>query len=421
MTKPSFDILLLSAFLDLRRFKSCINSVPTEALAPPTKTFLGYIAAYSKTYPDATEVDLEALKTLIALRAKGASTEQLAVVNRQLDLLKRPVDQRLLDGVVERLVELDAAGRVGSVIARYNAGDEVDLLQELSITVDAAKKQFNNSTTEFINEGIHSILEEEAQDVGIKFQLPTLQRCVKGLTGGMNVAFAGRVGQGKSSFMSSFVVHAAKQSAKLCGERPILYLINEGNARRVKPRLYSAALGLAAKEMWAIDPEELDRMYCEAIGHNDPNFIMLKQANGMTLQQVQALVEQTQPFLLLTDMTSHFGGVKAEKEYQKLEQLFIGFRDIAIENDLIHFGTLQLSFEGCDTLTPPITAVKDSKIGLQGALDLMLTMGSLDDPQFESIRGLNVVKTKVPMQGADAHPHFTVQFDPLRNHWEEVE
>ncbi|UVN13552.1 DNA helicase [Pseudomonas phage vB_PaeP_FBPa18] len=90
---------------------------------------------------------------------------------------------------------------------------------------------------------------------------------MKGLHAGASVLVAAPPDAGKTSFMAWIAVHIAPQLKRYFDPgRPILWLNNEGKGRRIKPRLYSAALGMTVGEILALDPEEVRRMYAEKIG-----------------------------------------------------------------------------------------------------------------------------------------------------------
>ena len=75
---------------------------------------------------------------------------------------------------------------------------------------------------------------------------------------------------------------------------------------------------------------------------------------------------------------------------------------------------MQLSVEGYDMLYPPLTAMKQSKIGVQGALDLCIMMGRLDPstrPDMLDVRGISTPKNKLGKSGSQSYLQFQVEFN----------
>lgn len=65
-------------------------------------------------------------------------------------------------------------------------------------------------------------------------------------------------------------------------------------------------------------------------------------------------------------------------------------------------------------LYPPYSALKDSKTGIQGATDLILMMGALDNPEAQSLRGLSTPKNKFCPPGKKSYAQGEVYFDGTR-------
>jgi len=102
------------------------------------------------------------------------------------------------------------------------------------------------------------------------------------------------------------------------------------------------------------------------------------------------------------------GGNKTDE----VEEKWIQLREMAVRHDFIHFGTIQVSAQdGDNVLYPPYGALKDSKTGVQGAADVILMMGALNDPKMQSLRGLSTPKNKFALPGKQSHVQGEVYFD----------
>ena len=63
-------------------------------------------------------------------------------------------------------------------------------------------------------------------------------------------------------------------------------------------------------------------------------------------------------------------------------------------------------------LYPGYGALKDSKTSVQGAVDIMLMMGKLNDPSMAGLRGISTVKNKFNLPGKPETVQGDVIFVP---------
>lgn len=193
------DRLILRALGDRARFRQLRHLVPESMLTQESRVMLQWYDVYFNTYPEHPHVQSDALKALIRLRAGEASPDSVAVTLALADQLKEFVDDQAVRGVIRTLTELDFAGRAGTVLARYGEGAEVDVVYELDALAREAKRAVQNSRSEeWIQTSVDEILEDIADDVGIKWRrIPVLYNSVGALQGGVSVAIAARPDKGK--------------------------------------------------------------------------------------------------------------------------------------------------------------------------------------------------------------------------------
>ena len=155
--------------------------------------------------------------------------------------------------------------------------------------------------------------------------------------------------------------------------------------------------------------------YLEKVGRADR--IRIKAAHSLTMAQISTLMEEMRPAVIIIDMVANIRGGTMESEHQNLEAKWQELRILGCENDCAVIGTMQLSLEGYNLLFPPLTAMKQSKIGVQGALDLAIMMGCLDrneQPHMQNIRGISTPKNKMALSGKESLLQFEVAFEPGR-------
>ncbi len=324
-----------------------------------------------------------------------------------------------LQGVLAQLHELDLSGRAGALIASYNNGDDVDLAYELQrMSADTVRSKGQSSPDTYIDTSIDDLLKEVSNDSGIKFRrLTILRESILGLQGGATIALGARPDKGKTSFIADVITDFAPQCVHFFGvHRPILWLCNEGSGKRIVPRIYQAALGKDLDEIITLsNAGDLGRAYEKVIGA-PASYIRVKDAHGMSLAQIEQVVESMNPCVVVFDMVANvrLGKANAGNKADEVEQLWQGVREMAVLKDFIALGTVQVSVEGDNQLFPSYTALKDSKTAVQGATDIIIMLGSLNNPDAAALRGVSTPKNKFGMPKKQSYVQAEVYFDASR-------
>ena len=411
------DRLVMAALADQQRYKRLIDAVPKSMMAGETNTMLAWYNLYFKNYPTRKHINWDELISLVRLRSTTATAEQLAVTLHMVDSLRKPVDPEALAGTLAQLYELDFAGRAGAVLAQYNNGEEVDVAFEIGrLAKDATKARGATAPDTYIDTPIGELLAAVSEDKGLKFRrISALREGVLGMQGGASVLIAARPDKGKTSFIADTITDMAPQCVEHFGaDRPVLWLCNEGDGRRIIPRIYQAALGKNLYEITSMsNAGTLVKAYCEAI--NGPsNYIRVKNAHGMSLAAIEQVIESMNPCLVIFDMAAHIklgknqgGGNKADE----VEAIWVGIREMAVIHDFVAMGTCQISAEGNDMLYPSYSALKDSKTAAQGAVDVMIMLGSLENPAAAGLRGVSTPKNKFGVPGRPSEVRTEVAFE----------
>lgn len=414
------DMLLLCALASKQRYRSLMHVVPQGMISQDTQVALAWFGAYFNAFPEREHVIVDELVSLVRLRSGNASQEQVAVTIHLIEHLRRPVDEAGLRGILGQLHELDLSGRAGALIAKYNAGDEIDLAYELNkISAQAVRCMAQSAPDDYIDTPIHELLAEIDSDQGIKFRrLALLRDNIAGLQGGASIAIAARPDKGKTSLIAATITDFAPQLPAVFGEgRPILWLNNEGSGKRIIPRVYQAALQLDLNDIIKLSNcGELVPKYTAAVGGTS-DIIRVKDMHGASLAQVEQVIESTRPAVVVFDMIANFrlsGAANGSNKADAVEQMWQEVREIAVRHDFIALSTVQISQEGGNQLYPPYSALKDSKTGIQGATDVILMMGSLDNPDAQTIRGLSTPKNKFAVAGKQSYVMGECYFDGAR-------
>lgn len=416
------DLNILAAMMDRRRFKNLAHAVPTQMVSPETTGMMQWFKAYWSAFPDRTEIDPDELVSLIRLRTKGTDAEQVALTVALAEQLKKPVPEDAIRSISSTLHELDFAGRMGALLAQYNDGQDVDLtFDTLMLAKEVRRSITDGDKPQWADAPILQYLEEDSDEGGIMLDfIPEIGRSIKGLQPGDNIAVAAPTDKGKTSLLCRIAVRSAEQAKTLYLGRPLLYLVNEGTAKKIVNRMYQTATGLSRRDMLAAaQAGTLEQAYCKVVGARDA--IRVVAIHGKNMAQVARIIEQHNPYAVITDMTGRIRAMSNKgggmNDISQLEEVWDGMRELAAIYDFWHLGTVQVSAEGFNMLFPPISAMQNSKTGIQTTLDLCLMMGALQAPEWAKTRGLSTPKNKLARSGCESSLQLQVGFEPETNVW----
>lgn len=412
------DALICKALCSRKQFKRLREHIPASMLAPDTVALLSWIALYWNTFTERDEVDWDGMNSMINLRKGDMTPQDLSTLRALMKQVQAVPDSDTIS-TLRMVSELAYSGEVAALTKRYQDGDEVDFAAEMKLLQrkysDATLVQ--DSLMQWENRDVDSILESNDETGGLHFNLfPQLRTGIRGARGGDCIAVAAPVDAGKTSLLSCIAVDFAEQMVaqpEVYGARPILWLVNESLASRTVPRIYQAATGWTLAQIREKHKAgEFVPAYLKKVGRTDQ--IRVKDAHSISMAQIATLLEEMKPAVLVVDMPANIRGGTAETEHQNLEAKWAELRILGCEHDCIIIGTMQMSAEGYGQLYPPMTALKQSKIGVQGTLDLLIMMGRLDQqdqPTMSNIRGISTPKNKMPLSGAPSLHQFETEFN----------
>lgn len=410
------DLNILAALSNKNRYKSLVSAVPQGMVSAETGVMLQWFNLYFNTFPERQGIDHDELTSLVRLRSEGSSAESVAITLHMVEKLRQPIREDAISGILSTLHELDLAGRAGSLIARYNNGEEVDLAHELArISTETVRTKGQSDPASWCDTDINEILKAVANDAGIKFRrIAVLRENIAGLQGGASIAIGARPDKGKTSLIADVITDWSPQCVEFFGaDRPILWLCNEGTSARIVPRIYQAALGKNLDDIIALsNAGTLQAEYTRAIGAKS-DYIRVKDAHGMSMAQIEQVVDSMRPCVVIFDMLANvrLGRSAGANKADEVEALWQGVREMAVLKDFIAASTVQVSVEGDNNLYPSYTALKDSKTGIQGATDIILMLGSLNNPDAQTIRGISTPKNKFAVAGKKSYVQGDLYFD----------
>jgi replicative DNA helicase len=268
---------------------------------------------------------------------------------------------------------------------------------------------------------IDRILDVEEHDIGFTFRQACLNRSIKAIRPGDFVGLCAQVDSGKTTLAADMMTFMAAQVDKLFPgeERSILWLCNEGPGDNIVLRCFQSAGGWTIEDMSRIRKEKgiegLRDEYRKALGGR-AGVLRVFEIHGRDSAYVEGLMRRYKPAIVLFDMLDNVAfsgqtndaGVRTD---QILEAKYQWARLLGVKYNCAVFATSQLSVDGFNNPYPEQHMLKDSKIGKQGAMDVMITSGVSPDPNLARSRFLGAPKNKRVRSGQAKSPRAEVIFD----------
>jgi replicative DNA helicase len=225
---------------------------------------------------------------------------------------------------------------------------------------------------------------------------------------GQQHIFAARPGKGKTSFCAAQAVCFARQ---IPDDRPIVWFNNEGKGRVIKGTTYRAALHLDFNGIIDLGAANAAKQFSEVCG--GPDRIRIFDVHGRDYRYLERIIDAHRPSVVFFDMLDNVKGFgDAARDDLRLESLYQWSRESAVIYDFLSIPTKQVSVEGDAIPWIPASALKDSKTGVQGACDSIITMGYKGGKQWLDSRFLFVPKTKQsPEKGYRADCAVEIRFN----------
>ena len=433
----SLDITALRLLKYRDRYDRLARAVPKRALQPTTASLLEDYGRWFREFDKAGRIEHGPFLTWFrGFRHPNMQDADYAVYEQIIAASMADVPADVEAGLMARLVAADAAAGVTGLLEQWNRGDEVDLYTELRNHIEKFEQQLDRKVkTPQVLDPIEDLLKAEENDVGLHWRLRCLNDHIKPLRPGDFVIVAARPDKGKTTFCASELTHMAAQLDGIWpGEnRSVLWFNNEGPGNRIVMRNFQAALNATTEDLVklsnepSLDPRwktKVRENYAAALGGR-PGSLRVFDIHDMWNHEVEDIMKQYKPGVVLFDMVDNikFGGEtnnNGQRTDQLLEAMYQWARLMGVKHDCAVLATSQISADGDGVSYPTLPQLKDSKTGKQGAADVIITLGALNDPVLENSRYIGTTKNKKVRTGKKASPAAEVFFDSQRGRYKEA-
>lgn len=413
------DIKLLQIMKHKKDYEALVRTVPLNSVDPKTKALLEDFGKYFEKFKEHETIDLELFIPRFRQWHPALTEEQFATYKGMLRQLSQEADDCTRQGLLRDLYELSLGTVLANTIAKYDAGDlTMPLADVLTAQLDAYKINVGLQAVPWDDKSIEELLMEDLNEEGVKWRLGCLNNSMRPLRAGDFGIIAGRPDKGKTSFLSSELTFMADQIPE---DRNVIWLNNEGVSGRVKKRLYQSALGLTVNQLLekVKAGEDIAQQYADVVGRTDK--IRVINIHGFHVGQVEAILEQSNPGIIVYDMIDNIKGFGVEgRNDLALEEMYKWARERCVKYSCIGLAASQISVEGEGEMYPNMSMLKDSKTGKQGACDFQLMIGASNAEGIKHCRYISVPKNKLRREDAPSDPYCEVVFKPNIARYEDL-
>lgn len=411
----ALDIRLLRAATSKKDIAKLAQVLPRTAIDEQTLVIFEAFERYFEKYKKHKRIDWATFIPMFynQLHPHMSETDQV-LYNATFKSAMRKIDDDVREVLMEDMQTLRLATQVAAIAERYNNGDDIDLPYAIRSAHDAWKLGTGSREQAHNDTAIEELLDATLDEHGVQWRLECLRQSMKPLVPGHFGLVAARPDAGKTSFLASEASYIAPQL-----DGPVCWFNNEGTSREIIPRIWQAALNCTIDELIAYRKDgSLRDRYLEIVGAVDK--IRVYDIHGWSISQIEVVIEQEQPGLVIYDMldnvTSPIGAGETRVD-QRLEGLYKRAREMCVIHNTIGLATSQISGDGDGELFPRLHMLKESKTAKQGACDFAIYIGSSALEGMGQIRGIGCPKNKLSRPGAPKDPHCEVRFDYLRSRY----
>lgn len=401
------ELKLLTAFSIKENLLSYSSQINPKTLSVESITILKDYEVYFNEYPEQKKVDFGMFSTFFFNTRHPFLDEKSILMYKEIikqisvDVLNTTDVIKLIQGFEKQEFYNDLRNSLEKNIDIENLLEKIASFKERITHIK--DKELS------VDMDLEEALENVDRTNGLLWRNESLRKHFNGglIKGDFGIV-AGYTDSGKTSFLSSELSYMAQQ---LKNDQYILWLNNEGDWRRILPRIYSATLNCTEQDL-VTNKEKAIEKYKQAM-HGDRNRIIITDIQGKHIKDIERLVKERPPALIVFDMLDHLRGfekyVSTEGSHERFGQLYQWARELSSKYCPI-IATSQLNREGSNCMYPDITNMKGSGVDKQAAAVYLLMIGALQGD--DNTRFLSTPKFKL---GAGKGWRTQVTFDSARS------
>lgn len=394
----SIDLALLRIIKHKEQHDKVAKYIPKASMDKKTIAIAKDIGKYFEDSPEETTIDFPSFRSLFfTAYHKNLKDDDIKFYNTLIAKMETDVSDDVRKSIVNNLLELDFATKSASKIDDYQAGEEINIVEELYSLSTLTKEALERTTKfEFATVDENSVAEGLDDDTGLRWCLPALNDVYRRNQPGDQTIIAARPGSGKTTFLCC-QNHAMAKDMK--DNEVIVWFNNESRRQKIMSRQIQSAIGATDEELHKMLKDgTMKDAYIKEMGR--PDRVRVYDIHGKDTRYVEEILESIgmdNVGAMVFDMIDKIKFLDLSvnmREDQRLEAMYTWSRELGVLYGCPSFPSSQISVEGAGLLFPDEHMLKDSKTGKQGACDGILMIGKSDDPMLAKSRGISMPKTK---------------------------
>jgi KaiC/GvpD/RAD55 family RecA-like ATPase len=323
---------------------------------------------------------------------------------------EKPMARDIAQEVLSKLFQQVVGEEVAKLGFDYVNGTESTLEPMRKILSDYQDDFMPNLKVDWGDISIDNLLQANDIQSKWKFNIPSLKRRVKGISGGHLVIVGARPNTGKTSFHASLIASDggfARQGANC------IILCNEEHYSRVGARYLSAATDMSM--------EEVKGNYALANTRYKPvhDNIKIYDSTGKDMSWVEAIVKAYKPDILVLDMGDKFATRNTDKSDVYLKEAAIHARNISKQYDCAIIWMSQLSAVAEGKVYVDQSMLEGSKTGKAAEADLMILISKNPELNEGKIHTSTIDPNDVSTNN-QTQRHLNIAKNKLRGGWHGV-
>ncbi|CAM0008011.1 DnaB-like replicative helicase [Vibrio phage K436] len=400
MSTP-IDLAVLRVVKRREQWDKVQGYIPESSLDEHTRLLLEDFRRYYALHPTATAIDMDIFRSLFFQQFhRTLNKESVETYNTLINRVCDDVSAETQASIVNMLVELELVTAIANDIEEYEAGEEIDIVDLLERRVGRTKDKLEIISAAAYGT-IESLVERRESGVRYKWCIPGLQQTCRDIEGGDMIIIAALSDVGKTSFTLQQIIACSVQTQK-----PIIWFNNEGPKERIQLRMYGMMLGIGSDlvKQYITDGTLAERLF-NIYGRPDP--IRIYDVHGMDNRQLEDLIKKVAESEgvggVVWDMLDNVpfrGNNSNSRTDQILEEKYQWARQLGVLYDYPNFATSQQSYNKEWQKHPDKGELKDSKVGKQGACDMLIFMTQPVEHTKETFRYISAPKNKLSLPEA---------------------
>jgi len=386
------DSSLLVALLNRTNFELIVPHLKKDIVSADALHMISMYHQCFKDLPDAYDLTVDDILALVKPRLR--SQEQIDDLELQLSPVRAEVlagNTPLTDAIVKYYETLRLALKLRNAGEDFILGKATDMgeasqaLVNYEVALEAADVDQDDL---FITTDLEELVKATVGSSGLNWRLPELNRMYGPLRQGDLMIVAARPETGKTTLLASEVSHMAEQ---LPDDRPVLWLCNEEDGKRIQLRVYQASLGITREDLLK-NTAKNKKLLEDNLGNLEKIRVCFNPY--LTIKHVEAVCKEVNPGLIIIDQLDKVHGFKAERKDLEYKALYQWARVLSNRyGPTLVVCQADGTAEGQRWLTQH--QLDGSKTAKQGEADAIMMIGKDNDPAFEFDRFIHAPKNKL--------------------------